>query len=112
MAIWFFASRSKAAPALLWQLPLDDMLKKLTSLNIHNVELGTGNYPRDAHCKTVLTRRRVRIAEVSEYSCPVQRQHQRSDTAIRCTRIRNGRSTTVESVEIASRWQNNLGYRS
>ena len=30
------------------------MLKKLTSLNIHNVELGTGNYPRDAHCKLSL----------------------------------------------------------
>ena len=30
------------------------MLKKLTSLNNHNVELGTGNYPRDAHCKLSL----------------------------------------------------------
>jgi sugar phosphate isomerase/epimerase len=27
------------------------MLKTLTSLDIYSVELGTGNYPRDAHCK-------------------------------------------------------------
>jgi sugar phosphate isomerase/epimerase len=40
--------------ALLSQLPLDDMLKKLTSLDIHSVELGTGNYPGDAHCKLSL----------------------------------------------------------
>jgi sugar phosphate isomerase/epimerase len=35
--------------ALLSQVALDDMLKKLTSLNIHCIELGTGNYPGDAH---------------------------------------------------------------
>ena len=40
--------------ALLSQLPLDDMLKKLTSLDIHTVELGAGNYPGDAHCKLSL----------------------------------------------------------
>jgi sugar phosphate isomerase/epimerase len=40
--------------ALLSQVPLDDMLKKLTSLNIHSVALGTGNYPGDAHCKLSL----------------------------------------------------------
>ena len=37
--------------ALLSQLPLDDVLKKLTSLGITTVELGTGNYPGDPHCK-------------------------------------------------------------
>lgn len=36
---------------LLAQLPLDDVLKKLKSLGISTVELGTGNYPGDAHCK-------------------------------------------------------------
>jgi sugar phosphate isomerase/epimerase len=40
--------------ALLSRVALDDMLKKLTSLNIHCVELGTGNYPGDAHCKLSL----------------------------------------------------------
>ena len=36
---------------LLSSLPLDDVLKKLKSLNIDTVEFGTGNYPGDAHCK-------------------------------------------------------------
>jgi sugar phosphate isomerase/epimerase len=36
---------------LLSQLPLEDVLKKLEALNIFTVELGTGNYPGDAHCK-------------------------------------------------------------
>jgi len=37
--------------ALLAQLPVDDVLKKLKGLNINTVELGTGNYPGDPHCK-------------------------------------------------------------
>ncbi len=36
---------------LLSQLPLPDVLKKLKAQNISTVELGTGNYPGDAHCK-------------------------------------------------------------
>jgi sugar phosphate isomerase/epimerase len=36
---------------LLSQLPLDDVLKKLKAKGIDTVELGTGNYPGDAHCK-------------------------------------------------------------
>ena len=36
---------------LLSQLPLEDVLKKLATYDIHTVELGTGNYPGDAHCK-------------------------------------------------------------
>ena len=37
--------------ALLAQMSLDDVLKKLKSLSIDTVELGTGNYPGDPHCK-------------------------------------------------------------
>ena len=37
--------------ALLSKLPLDQVLEKLQSLNIHTVELGTGNYPGDPHCQ-------------------------------------------------------------
>jgi len=33
------------------QLSLEDVLKKLKNLNIDTVELGTGNYPGDPHCK-------------------------------------------------------------
>ena len=36
---------------LLAQLPLEDVLKKLSLKGIQTVELGTGNYPGDAHCK-------------------------------------------------------------
>lgn len=36
---------------LLSQLPLPEVLKKLKAHNIHTVELATGNYPGDAHCK-------------------------------------------------------------
>src|SRR5260221_660990 len=36
---------------LLGQLPLDTVLEKLKSLGISTVELATGNYPGDAHCK-------------------------------------------------------------
>jgi sugar phosphate isomerase/epimerase len=36
----------------LWsQVPLEQVLKKLAELNIHTVELATGNYVGDAHCK-------------------------------------------------------------
>ncbi|HYK34864.1 sugar phosphate isomerase/epimerase [Alloacidobacterium sp.] len=36
---------------LLSQLPLPQVLTKLKALGIDTVELGTGNYPGDAHCK-------------------------------------------------------------
>src|SRR5438874_12712312 len=36
---------------LLSQLPLEDVLKKLKGQGISTIELGTGNYPGDAHCK-------------------------------------------------------------
>lgn len=36
---------------LLSQLSLDQVLKKLKALGIDRIELGTGNYPGDAHCK-------------------------------------------------------------
>jgi len=37
--------------ALLAQLSLDDVLKKLKGLGVSTVELGTGNYPGEPHCK-------------------------------------------------------------
>jgi sugar phosphate isomerase/epimerase len=39
---------------LLSQLSLDLVLKKLVALHINTVELGTGNYPGDAHCKLAM----------------------------------------------------------
>jgi sugar phosphate isomerase/epimerase len=37
--------------ALLAGLCLDDVLQKLTKLGIKTIELGTGNYPGDPHCR-------------------------------------------------------------
>src|SRR3569833_3352764 len=37
--------------ALLSTFPLEKVFEKLKSLNITTVELGTGNYPGDPHCK-------------------------------------------------------------
>lgn len=39
---------------LLSQLPLDGVLKKLKDLNIQTVELSTGNYVGDRHCKLTM----------------------------------------------------------
>jgi sugar phosphate isomerase/epimerase len=39
---------------LLSQLPLQAVLKKLAALQISTVELGTGNYVGDAHCKLAM----------------------------------------------------------
>src|SRR5580692_4106164 len=49
--------------ALLAQLPLDEVLKKLKSLNISTVELGTGNYPGDPHCKLSMLESKNELAE-------------------------------------------------
>ena len=39
---------------LLSQMPLKDVLAKLKALGISTVELATGNYPGDAHCKLTM----------------------------------------------------------
>jgi sugar phosphate isomerase/epimerase len=39
---------------LLSETPLPAVLKKLAGLQINTVELGTGNYPGDAHCKLAM----------------------------------------------------------
>src|ERR1700675_2308061 len=39
---------------LLAQFSLPEVLKKLATLRINTVELGTGNYPGDAHCKLAM----------------------------------------------------------
>ncbi len=49
--------------ALLSQLPLDEVLKKLKALQIDTVELGTGNYPGDAHCKLSMLENTAALAE-------------------------------------------------
>jgi sugar phosphate isomerase/epimerase len=49
--------------ALLAQFPLDKVLEKLKSLNISTVELGTGNYPTDPHCKLSMLKSARELSE-------------------------------------------------
>src|SRR6202035_5862355 len=48
---------------LLSQLPLAAVLKKLAALQISTVELATGNYPGDAHCKLAMLEDRRALVE-------------------------------------------------
>ena len=45
------------------QLRLVTVLKKQTALHIETVELGTGNYPGDAHCKLSMLEDASALAE-------------------------------------------------
>jgi len=78
--------------ALLSQLPLDEGLKKLKALQIDTVELGTGNYPGDAHCKlsmledsSTLAEFKSRLADqganISALSCHGNALHPNADRA-------------------------------
>ncbi len=49
--------------ALLANLSLDDVLKKLKSLGVSTVELGTGNYPGDPHCKLAMLENEAALKE-------------------------------------------------
>jgi sugar phosphate isomerase/epimerase len=49
--------------ALLSQLPLEDVLTKLSYLHINTVELPTGNYVSDAHCKPTMLENASALAE-------------------------------------------------
>ena len=51
---------------LLSQLPLSAVLDKLKKLNISTVELGTGNYPGDAHCKLTMLDDSKALAEFNK----------------------------------------------
>lgn len=52
--------------ALLSQLSLDDVLKKLTGLGVTTVELGTGNYPGDPHCKLSMLQNKTELNEFKQ----------------------------------------------
>jgi sugar phosphate isomerase/epimerase len=52
--------------ALLSQMSLDDVLKKLTGLGVSTVELGTGNYPGDPHCKLAMLENKTQLKEFKQ----------------------------------------------
>ncbi|MBK9168766.1 MAG: sugar phosphate isomerase/epimerase [Bryobacterales bacterium] len=52
--------------ALLAQMSLDDVIKKLQSLGVSTVELGTGNYPGDPHCKLSMLDKKSELKEFKQ----------------------------------------------
>jgi sugar phosphate isomerase/epimerase len=48
---------------LLSQLPIEGVFQKLKAYNIDTVELGTGNYPGDAHCKLSMLENKSELNE-------------------------------------------------
>jgi sugar phosphate isomerase/epimerase len=52
--------------ALLAQMPLDDVIAKLKSLGVTTVELGTGNFPGDPHCKLSMLEDKAAIKEFKQ----------------------------------------------
>src|SRR5271170_1293059 len=70
---------------LLSQFPLDKVFEKLRSLNISTVELGTGNYPGDPHCKLSMLDDKVALKEFKQKFADNGFPSARSvRTAIRC----------------------------
>jgi sugar phosphate isomerase/epimerase len=65
---------------LLSQLPLHAVLDKLKKLHIDTVELGTGNYPGDAHCKLTLLDDARALSELKK----VLADHGASISALSC----------------------------
>ena len=93
---------------LLAQLSLDDVLKKLKTKGIDTVELGTGNYPGDAHCKlsmlddaAALEAFRKKIADhgfsISALSCHGNPLHPDPE------RARHDQEVSRKTIELASR---------
>src|SRR4051812_426801 len=48
---------------LLSQFPLEKVIEKLKALNVTTVELGTGNYPGDPHCKLSMLENQKQLTE-------------------------------------------------
>src|SRR5437868_7703328 len=51
---------------LLSQFPLDKVFEKLKDLNVSTVELGTGNYPGDPHCKLSMLENKAELKEFKQ----------------------------------------------
>ena len=82
---------------LLSQLPLPAVLKKLAALQINTVELGTGNYPGDAHCKlSMLDDASALVNSRSSWPTTASRSARSVVTAIRCIPTRRPRSMTAK----------------
>src|ERR1700760_2912666 len=93
---------------LLSQFPLAKVIEKLKALNINTVELGTGNYPGDPHCKLSMLENEKELKElkkrlddqgfsISALSCHGNALH--PDPAL----AKQFRDTSRRTVELASK---------
>jgi sugar phosphate isomerase/epimerase len=93
---------------LLAQLSLQDVLRKLKALHISTLELSTGNYPGDAHCKLSMLENPAALAEfqrvladqgcsVSALSCHGNPLHPNA------TRAQQARDTSRKTVLLAEK---------
>ena len=80
--------------ALLSQLPLDEVLKKLKAFQIDTVELGTGNYPGDAHCKLSMLENSSALSEFKSRLADQRCDHQRSQLSWQCAASGRGPGAT------------------
>jgi sugar phosphate isomerase/epimerase len=94
--------------ALLGQLPLEQVITKLKSLGVTTVELGTGNYPGDPHCKLSMLEDQKALADfqkrledqgmtISALSCHGNALH--PDAAV----ANRSREVSRKTVQLASR---------
>jgi sugar phosphate isomerase/epimerase len=97
---------------LLSQLPLDAVLKKLKSYDIQTVELGTGNYPGDAHCKLSMLQNANELADfqkklndngvtISALSCHGNPLH--PDKSVREAMVKTSRETILLAEKLGIR---------
>ena len=93
---------------LLSHLPLAVVLEKLKLLDIDTVELGTGNYPGDAHCKLSMLENGFALAEFQK----VLADHGTTISALSChgnalhpdkTRAQQDREVSRKTILLAER---------
>src|SRR2546421_10620320 len=94
--------------ALLSSFPLEKVLEKLKKLDIVTVELGTGNYPGDPHCKLSMLEKEKELKQfkkrlddsgvsISALSCHGNALH--PDAAV----AKNYADTGKRTVELAAK---------
>jgi len=93
---------------LLSQFTLEEVLRKLTALSISTVELGTGNYPGNAHCKLSMLENEKELKEFKA----ILADHGASISALSChgnalhpneARAREAREVSRKTVLLAEK---------
>jgi sugar phosphate isomerase/epimerase len=96
---------------LLSQFSLDDVLRKLRSHQIDTVELGTGNYPGDAHCKLSMLKSNSALTEfkkklegegfsISALSCHGNPLHPKAERAKQDREVSRGTILLAEELGV------------